>query len=222
MEPVQILSFLAAMVVGGFLYAFRGGNGGVLMPWETYQHKSTQVRRIGYAAGMGLLCYALGAAPFVAVIAALVLFTVQLAGNGVPIGAAGGWEKEELVEFGPLDSLATLLTDIMAGPPKQNLRLWGIIWFTGFFMATSALLAFLPDVLAFALYLADKVTVAAFGFAVPVPAVNPGLVFPALFLLWFGGIAEWAVLRKWGVNGWATSEWLLGAIHGAAFWLALA
>lgn len=198
-------------LAGAVLYVWRGG-GIFLLPWETVDDKSTQVRRVTYAAGLGLLAWLLGAAPLVAVVAGLVAFAIQLPGNGRAVGAAGGWEEKELAEWGPLDAFATFITDALKGPPTENKRLWGIIWFTGLFALEAALFAFLPGVVAWAAN-------AAFGLEW---AASPSLAHAGILVLLLGGVAEWGLLRIYGrAHGWSKAEAGVGAIKGLAIALAL-
>lgn len=211
MEMAELFSLLAATVAGAVLYVWRGG-GIFLLPWETVDDKSTQVRRVTYAAGLGLLAWLLGAAPLVAVVAGLVAFAIQLPGNGRAVGAAGGWEEKELAEWGPLDAFATFITDALKGPPTENKRLWGLVWFTDLFALEALLFAFLPALVAWGAH-------AAFGWEW---AASPSLAHPGILLVVLGGVAEWGLLRIYGrARGWSKAEAGVGALKGAAIALAL-
>lgn len=150
-----MLIALAKALTGAVVNRFRGG-GVVLLPGETQvpDHKKTQVRRITYAATGAAFVFAHTFNPWQALGTFLVLWATLLTGWGVPIGAAGGWQKGDYHDFKEfsgftlkiwrwqvyiplLDDFATWLTDKLGG----GNRTWGVVWlscwglFTGFLLA---------------------------------------------------------------------------------------
>jgi hypothetical protein len=111
------LAFLFIYVaVSSYLNRWRGGSWPFL-PTEVHggpnDHKRTQVRRIVFAVGLGLLAWN----PWVA----LVLLISCLTGWGYPVSAAIGVKKPVEPEFWPLDWICRPLSSI-------STTVYGVFW----------------------------------------------------------------------------------------------
>lgn len=95
---------LSTAAATALLYRWRGG-GLFALPRETATNAHTQIRRVTYALLAASLMLFASVPLWQVGVLAVVLFVAQLTGNGVPIGACGGWEQEDLEEFAPFDYL---------------------------------------------------------------------------------------------------------------------
>lgn len=178
---LKVAIILSYAAIGAFDNSFRGA-GIFKLPGETSKQGRTQVRRVIYATIMGLLSGS--------IYVGAICFLVWLEGIGVPFGAAGGWNKAPLKEFGPIDRMACWLTNKTAGPDTLNQRVWGIFW-----LAIWGLV---------------------FGGAISACT----LTFSALLLMPTAGVVCWItsnVLRWAGKTPTvAHTEWTFGAVQGVA------
>lgn len=116
MTLIHINFILGCTICAAILNRFRGG-GIFLMPWETVDHKSTQIRRIVYALFFGLITWN----PLVAA----TVFLSLLTGWGYPVSTAikaktTGWEAQ----FTPLDKA----TQWLVGSASPHV--YGVVWLT--------------------------------------------------------------------------------------------
>jgi hypothetical protein len=113
--------FALYAIASALLNRWRGGSWPFL-PGEVHggpnDHKRTQVRRIVFAAGLGLLAWN----PWVGAIA----FLSCLTGWGFPVSAAIGARK--LTDYEPEFSALDWLSKTLIG--QYNARTYGIVWLT--------------------------------------------------------------------------------------------
>lgn len=216
------------------LYRWRGGGIFALLG-ETPKNKHTQIRRVSYAIFTAAPLAAAGLVWWEACLVAVILFVAQLAGNGRPIGACGGWQDKPLEELAPFDWLlrpvrparrwylaaGTVMGKHKSGPNKGE----DIIYQTahkGFFID----LPYGKEPRDASRYVMGEYTpkwrLQAWGILwFALWGISTGVLLNLLpsckgmvLLFAFTGCIYHAVLKRKGPEGWGRAEWCNGALHG--------
>jgi len=189
------------MLFGAVINRFRGG-GIFNLAGETDEKRHTQIRRVTYCMAGAFVVWWFHRFDTWQVFT--ILYLSLLTGWGRPIGAAGGWEDKELVEFPPFDFVLRPLRRAASGivdvvkehqgeaeyfyENNYALQLWGVSWLTLWGLCVGLALAF---------SLGSAMPILSFG--------SMGVVYWLVFRFY-----EWQ--GKKASQGWETAELVFGAV----------